>query len=201
MPVSSLSLVTLSEIKLYQDVPDSYTEDDEKLEFLADAVTYAVEDWCSNIFVQRQVVEEHTGAANHWHKGGQKRIKLRKYPIVSVISIADVDSDTVSSDDYNIDSVRGYLEHDWYWPVPEYAWTITYIAGRYADTAAVDPNLKQAALLWIGDAYNRPDPAVRRIGAGDAAITYRDSTKTAMDALVPPNDVTLLLSPFVSREV
>ncbi len=201
MAVSILSLVTLSEMKLYLGVDESCTEDDDQLEMLADAITSAIEDWCSNIFVQRQVIDTHTGAAHRWNKGGQKRIMLRHYPIISVASIVDEGTGVVDSEYYYIDADRGVLEHDWYWPVPEIVWTITYIAGRYADTASVDMNLKTAAFLWIGDLYNRPDPAVRRIGAGDAAITYRDSTKNLLGALAPPNDVTLLLSPFVSRGV
>lgn len=174
------------------------------VEQLLDAATVRIENETGATFVQRSFTERRLGGAERrgsyvygWRpeqyatrtREGRKRLYLDRYPIVSVTSITDEDSETVASGDYRILENLGVLEHDGVWPLPTGEWSIVYTAGRFADTDSVSEDVRLACNLlvahWIGARE------VQESGFAAAPI---------FDATLPP-DVKALVLPYAARSV
>ena len=119
------------------------------------AVSRRIDQLCGPV-VAREKVEKHSG--------GAARLRLRTVPVLSVTSVADA-TETVDAETYElVDDNRfvPYLLHNALWPSGTRNLTVTYQAGRAADTDAVDPLFKLAAAnvlvgLWTkyGGAWAR----------------------------------------------
>lgn len=164
-----------------------HVKDPTWVEQMLDAATVRIEHETGATFVQRSFTERRRGGVLGV-RGGAKRIYLDHYPVVSVTSITDEDSDTVAAADYRILEDLGALEHDGRWPVPTGEWSIVYTAGRYASTDAVAEDVRLACNLlvshWIG---------AREDGGGSVGILGLQGAL--------PSDVKSLLTPYQSRSV
>src|SRR5213593_1630311 len=169
------ALITDAEARLGRGMPTG-TDFADLIDALIDSSTQAIEDHCNNIFVIRTVTEKVM-----WERIAAKNIiALRKYPIVSVTSIVDqaATPNSIPSTWYWIDPDRGFLVANGGWQIPVDAngfatyWTVTYSAGRYANTAAVDPVLKNACRMTLEDGFfGGAGDSVRR-SIGDLEIEY-----------------------------
>ncbi len=191
-------ILDLEEGKRHLNVTTT-TDDAEILAFIGGA-TFAIEAYVQNAVVQRAFTEDYT-AGNGLRIGGARRIYLKRYPIVSVASITDDESNTVSSDDYIIVADEGYLEHDWRWPAPVGRWTVVYTAGRYTTTKTVEQHWKTACKLLLADYWNLPQSNVQSKKIGDLSIAYRDESGSDASADVMPKAVRRLLAPFKSVSI
>ena len=167
----------------------------------------AIEKFCRNGFVNRTYTEDYTWEeiSKNFRPGQPARIKLRRYPIVSVTSLTDQDSpaNTVPSTDYWIDKVHGYLIASVRWTVPQDTngfptyWTIIYVAGRFTATSTVDEDLKLACKMQVAAMWRRPDLSVTRKRVDSLELGW--ATQENAGNLIQP--VKELLAPYVSREV
>lgn len=115
------------------------------------AAALKLEDMCGGTaFVRRSFTEDISGGLLA-RRGGSKRVYLSRTPIVSISSITDDDSNTISSDDYTVVGTLGnsYLEFDGVMQAPVGRWTVVYTAGVFADTDSVTDDVKLAALTLI----------------------------------------------------
>jgi hypothetical protein len=193
MANEDLYLLDLEEGKRHLNVTTT-TDDAEILAFIGGA-TFAIEAYVGNAIVQRSFTEDYT-AGQGPRIGGASRIHLKHYPIVSVTSITDDESNTVASTDYIILADEGYLEHDWRWPAPVGRWTIVYTAGRYATTKAVEQHWKTACKLLLADYWNLPKSNIESKKIGDLDIKYRTQSGDSTSSM--PMAVERLIKPFRS---
>lgn len=176
-------LTTLEQFKQYAKTGSN--ADDSLIATLIDAATEQIEAYCRNALVQRSFTEYFVGT-------GQTRIFLSKYPIQSVTSITDADSNTVAATNYFIRASEGYLEHiGGYWPKPVEQWTIVYTAGRYATTAAVAHNARVACEALVAEFLNAPRSPILSQSGGAKSVSYQGRE-------LPPA-VKALLEPLVSH--
>jgi hypothetical protein len=145
IPSTNLKVIEVQE--LLDKVPSSGTREHKELERACVIASMHIESLCNGtVFIQRAFTEDYTGGTSG-RLGGSKRIYLRHSPIVSVTSITDDASTTISSTDYTVDAQQGVLEHDGLWPVPDGRWTIIYTAGLFEDTDDVSWDVKEWARI------------------------------------------------------
>lgn len=134
----------------------------------------------------------------------EKRLYLTRYPIISVTSITDPAANTVSAADYVVYKAEGMLIHSGAWPVAQDTsgniarWSVVYVAGRYANTAAVEANLKLACKLLVATRFSQREGDVISKRVGDLSISYREG-QAGNGGL--PVEVTSLIAPYVSLGV
>ena len=188
-------LITLPEAKDHLGVTSS--TGDATILALVGSCTFTIESYIGNSIVQKTFTEDYTAGIGA-KIGGARRIYLRNYPITSVTSITDDESNTIADADYTI-SDQGILEHDWRWPAPFGRWTVIYVAGRYATTDAVEQNFKTACKLLLADIYNLPQSNIQSQKIGDLSITYKELAADASSTMPPM--VRTILDPFRSVSV
>lgn len=201
------ALVSLDEAKAALGVTG--TSQDDSITAAINAATLQIEGYCQNAFVERQFDEFYSGGVNG-RRGQARRMFLRHYPIVSVASITDDSDEEVAADEYTIWPEQGFLEHAWRWPVPMAEksgtgrWRVTYTAGRFADTASVAADLKEAVYRLMRYWRARKVPGVGTKRVGDFFVTFNTGGGGSggggggADPSLP-DDVTLLLQPYISR--
>lgn len=120
------------------------------------------------------------------HDGGQASIRTRFYPVDSVtvlierrgttaFTIVAENFATPTALDYDIDLAAGIIYRrnsnaDTIWAVGRRNVLVTYVAGRFADTASVDQRFKQAAAitlthLWRKEQGANPGPYAQQSGS------------------------------------
>jgi len=155
----TLDVVSLTEARTALDVSSGDTEN---IEMLITAVSRQLDTRCGPI-VGRQVTET--------VDGGRHLIHLRHTPILagstaSVVEYDGTNPTTLTADTNTVHNSTGFLID---YPTgrllrrsgggyARFPWgtqniVLTYTAGRYATTAAVDAKFKQAALLLIRNLY------------------------------------------------
>lgn len=191
MAVSGNALISLVEAKSHLGI--TVADHDTLLEALVDGSSAAIEAYCRNIFVQRTVTEIAAGSV--------KRLYLKSYPIVSVTSITDPASNTVPSTDYVIYKAEGMLLHAGNWPVAQDTngnvarWSVVYVAGRAANTAAVDADVKLACKLLVATRFSQRSGGIASKSVGDLSVSYREGQ---LESGGLPAEVTALLASYVS---
>ncbi len=190
---ASYALLTLQEAQEYLGNP----ADTAVLDALIDDITLALEAWAQTFFVQRQTSEDYERPAG-------AELWLRRSPVVSVTSITDPAGNSVAATDYAVIKPRGLLRRPGGWPVPvdanghEAVWTVTYTAGRWADTAAVPANVRLGAKLFVAERYLKRQPGVvREVVQGVGDVSYAGLV-TRQYPEIPP-EVAQLLAPYRSR--
>lgn len=182
----SYELITVAEARLYPGLSAIASSDDGIIEALIDSATYEFERFWRSAGVQRTFTEDYT-----WHdisgwSANKNVIWLRNRPIVSVTSITDPDGNTIASDEYWIDKRAGALRTTGQWAIPQDAngfatyWTIVYVAGHWASTAAVPPNIKDACKMQVAFGYKNPDPDIVEKQVGDLRIVRRGARQTEL---------------------
>jgi hypothetical protein len=140
------------------------------------------------VYIIRTFTEDYSGGIAAAYRGGAKRIYLKHGPIVTITSITDDDSTTISSDDYTIVNGEnfGYLEHDSSWPAPTGRWTIIYTAGKQAARADIDARVQLACKIEAMARYEQRKP-----GIGTKSVSGRAGSKS-MTMVKPANTAGLL---------
>lgn len=139
----TLDVVTFAQVSAMLNVPDAEAA---LIDRYITVVSRHIDDLCGPV-VQRTVTAE-------THHGGTCSIVLDKRPVISVTSVTE-NGTTVSAAGYHIDLEAGILERvsSSYYSYPWYAgrWNVavTYEAGRYEDTASVDPIFVEAATMAV----------------------------------------------------
>lgn len=145
-------LISLAEAKTYCGTTAGMQgfAQDTLLSSLITAASLAIRQACNGtIYIQQSFTEDYDMGKRPGELGNARRVYLLHRPIVSVTSITDDDSSTISSDDYTVIAEQGVLEHDCWWPSPAGRWTVIYTAGKYADLTSVPENVKLACKLEI----------------------------------------------------
>lgn len=140
-------LVTLAEVKTHLDLTGTSSHDDELLLLIA-AATPVIEELVGPVTprVETEV---------RYYSGGPV-VRLRKRPILSVTTVAvgttAILAYTPEAGGYEIDLATGVLRLPYLGYVsPGGRLQVVYTAGR----AAVTPNIRKAALTWIGYWWSR----------------------------------------------
>ncbi len=92
-------LITLPEGKAHLKVTGD--AEDATILALIGSCTFTIESYIGNSIVQKTFTEDYTAGKGR-KLGGARRIYLRNYPISSVTSITDDESNTIDSDNYTI---------------------------------------------------------------------------------------------------
>jgi len=157
--MASTDLVTLAEAESYMGA-DS---DAPTLALFVTAVSRLIDERVGPV-VQRTITGE-------THDGGDRNIFLKHAPLSSVTSVTEYQGNTAVTltaetpstspgSGFLVDLTTGQVTRrsgkiDWhFWPGRDNV-TVTYVAGRYADTASVDERFKMAALISIRQLWAR----------------------------------------------
>lgn len=205
MSVISEALVSLAEYKSTMGITGSGS--DTEIEEQIDKVSMLIEGHCQRKFVNRTgLVEEILPDATAVPNISRDRIwmHLTWKTITGVTSIADQDTtpNTVASDQYRVLNSRGKLQYiNGRWDAPVGWWTVTYDAGEFSNTAAVDEALKSAAIMWATERLARKNPSLLSKRVGDLALTFgRESAgRSAAGIDGVPSGVEAALAPYVVR--
>lgn len=152
-----LDLLTLDEGKRALNIPLADTTQDTELAGYITAVSRRIDAMCGPVVVRTVTGELHTG--------GTSMLFPRMAPVATITSVVEhvgttattlaaESNSTKTGNDYLI-GADGYVVYrrasgsDSVFPPGRSNVVITYTAGRYADTAAVDPRFKQAAAIFL----------------------------------------------------
>jgi hypothetical protein len=155
----TLDVVTLAEAEANMgDVPD-----DALLAVYITSVSRLLDKVCGPI-VSRTVTAEP-------HDGWCEELFLHEYPVRSVTSVAEYAGVTATTlveelvttspaNGFTVDYSHGKVrrragKRDWYFPEGRKNVLVTYVAGRYADTASVDERFKMAAYITLRNLWQR----------------------------------------------
>lgn len=179
----SLNVITMAEAKKAINLDAANTDHDTEVASYVTAVSLAMDKLFGPI-VQREVIESHDG-------GGS--VFLRRTPVASIVSVVERSGSTATTltaedfqaptgADYQVDSETGILKRRgggstrWFAPGSQNV-IVTYIAGRFASTAAVDARFKQGASIMFSHLW-RPEqgvaagPFAAESGGGQLPLTF-----------------------------
>lgn len=158
----TLDVISLAEAKTALNIATGVTTWDTPLAQAITAISRQLDDLCGPI-VNRTVTDE-------LHDGGDWTIRLRKRPVASITTVTEYDGTngtTLTAETNAAKATSNYL-HDgtfgtitsgllrrrdtdsdaWFEPGRRNI-AVTYVAGRAANTAAVDAKFKQAAVMML----------------------------------------------------
>lgn len=198
MAADPLDLLTLAEAIRALHLPDSFSNDDQlaEIEQMNTGVARDIDDLCGPVVI-RNVTEWLSPAAT------EEAITVAKTPISSVTSIVEWlagTSTTVTAADEDTSPTNGYLligtGHNQsilrrlgtgagYWQAGDRTVVVTYAAGRYANTAAVDRKFKRVAAAALRAEWAASSPARQRTMEleGDEFAQYANTDAMIRDRL------------------
>lgn len=157
----TLDVLTLDEVKASINLATSVATHDTELARFITAVSRRLDDLCGPI-VKRTVTDEP-------HDGGRPQVFFDKTPIASVTTVKEYSGTTLTTltaesvssqvaDQYLLDSRLGLLYRrsggsDSTFATGRRNILVTYSAGRYDNTATVDPKFKVAAGLILQEMW------------------------------------------------
>lgn len=180
----TLDVLTLLEAKTSLGIAATDTQNDTALKQKITAVSRRLDRLCGPI-VQRTVTDE-------VHPGGCPSIKVRRWPVASFTTVTEYDDGTaqvLTLEDFDTRPDDGYSPERWestptavfngtiwrrtsghgsWFPSGPEAVKVTYVAGRAANTAAVDPAFKEAAGIALKNVWRTMEAAVQLVGEFDA---------------------------------
>ena len=156
----SILLVSITEVKLLLGGNANFPDDD-LLTMLVQQVSARCE-----TYLNRDLEDTGTSATEYFNGNGVRRVfPLRRYPVSSVTTVHDSldrsygTGDLISSDDYAVHLLEGYVEMEY---PPQQGMRnvrIVYDGGYEADAETgvlpVPDGMKQAALLQSAEVYRR----------------------------------------------
>lgn len=158
----TLDLITLAEAKAAVNMASVSTWDSELATYVT-AVSRRFDDLCGPI-VQRTITAE-------LHNGGTEALRLRYWPVVSVTSVTEYayttgtalaaeTNTTKTAADYLLDAESGLLYRRSSGSSTVFATggrnvAVTYVAGRYSNTATVGRQFKQAAIITLANIWRK----------------------------------------------
>ncbi len=179
-------ILTLNQAKDVLGLPQTSTINDPRLQILLSTVTARIEEYLGRALF--------SGTHTKKFFGGKSKLFLRNYPIGSITSIADPASNTVAATEYVLIEELGVVVHRSVWPRAvdsagsQARWTITYVAGLYADAEALPVKYNGAASYLLSDMWNRPESQVRSVGQGrDIGTDYFKNAE-----IMPPEVAALI---------
>lgn len=185
MSVGTYALITLAELQTFPGIPAALSAaQTTSLEGLIDAASAMMDAYCRNDLIQRSASEDYTW--NEICKMG-RRFELRRYPLVSVTSITDPAGNTTAATNYWMEKDAGVLWRNGSWSAPVDSngfityWTVVYVAGRWATTAAVPAHVKMLCKQQVASMWGRPDGGVKSTAVGDLKITYTDAEESGQN--------------------
>lgn len=165
----TLDVVTLAAAKAGINMPAATTAHDTELARQITAVSRIIDDVCGPV-VQRTITGE-------LHDGGRTFVTLRRRPVASITTVKEARGgtpETLTAQSYgsstggyfaptydkdpallagDIERRNGGLAYRW-WPGRDVV-QVTYVAGRYANTAAVDARFAEAACAVLRRLWKR----------------------------------------------
>lgn len=202
MVADTLDVLTLAEGKTAVGIGASDSSLDTPLAQKITAVSRRLDRLCGPI-VQRTVTDE-------VHPGGCPSIRVRRWPVASFTTVTEYDAtvaQVLTLEDFDTQPADGYLPERWestptavfngvvwrrssgccaWFPAGPEAVKVTYVAGRAANTAAVDPVFKEAAGIALKNLWRTMETATQMLGEFDVpAQNFPVSmvTKAVRDAL------------------
>lgn len=162
----TLDILTLAEAQscLRQG---SSTANDTTIALLVTAVSRRIDRAIGPVVTRTLTAETYDGVGTF--------IQLLSWPVSSVTTVVE-DGTTLTTDDWYIDKEKGLLYRqnnglDWSWAhtVSNHRDTVavTYVAGRYADTASVDAYYKEGARLMLRHLWRSEEWNVNGLGVQD----------------------------------
>lgn len=193
----TLDVISLTEGKSALNIQSSDTSQDTELAAYITAVSRRLDELCGPI-VKRTITAEE-------YPGGGGAIHLRHAPVsvnstTTITSVSEYSSGTATaltaetlaastSYDYRFDATTGLLSRRASWSDTNFGSqrvVVTYAAGRYANTAAVDAKFKQAASIMLAQLWRKEQ------GVGGSA-TFGVQAETGIPTFSVPNAVLELL--------
>lgn len=178
----TLDVLTLAEAKEELGIGPADTSKDSTLERKITAVSRRLDQACGPI-VRRTVTGEVLagGSADAWVSLGPV------YSWTSVTEYSGTVAQVLDPEDYDTQPTYGYIAErggtptstysgrlsrrsaggSLLFPVGPEAVRVTYVAGRFADTAGVDPLFKEAAAVMLKNAWRTQEAAVADMGEFD----------------------------------
>lgn len=194
----TLDILSLSEGRVAINVPDQVSSIDTELAQFITAVSRVIDDEVGPV-VQRTVTAE-------VHPGGYASITLRNRPIVSVTTVRTTQGGSISTisavpfgtsaEGYYLDPLNsgvlyrrvGTINTGW---DSTYEIEVTYVAGRYANTAAVDAQFKACAAailrrLWKREAgtWAQSPDFFEQIDTGNVSTGFYRAAKPIIDEML-----------------
>lgn len=173
----TIDVLTLAEARTGLSTETGHTAKDAPLAAYITAVSRRLDELCGPIVI-RTITDE-------VHSGGTKSLFLREYPVVSVTTITEYEDTTGTvlsvetnaskpSSAYLLDPATGIIHRratgtSRDFSIGDRNVVVTYQAGRYANTAAVDERFKTAARLLLSH-YWRREMAVGTVTYGGEVI-------------------------------
>lgn len=148
-----LDILSLTEAKAALNIPATNTDYDTELAQVVTAASRFV-DSVAGAVVERTITAEE-------HQGRSTSISLDHYPVVSITTVTEYQAGAatvltaetlLTAGTYAIDLTSGTVYRRNSWNPSHFASSgvaVTYVAGRYADTASVDPVYKEAAAFTV----------------------------------------------------
>jgi hypothetical protein len=199
----TLDVLTLAEGKSAVGIGAADTSQDTALAQKITAVSRRLDRLCGPI-VQRTVTDE-------VHPGGCPSVRVRRWPVASFTTVTEYDATTptvLTLEDFDTQPADGYLPERWestptavfngviwrrtsgcgsWFPFGPEAVKVTYVAGRAANTAAVDAVFKEAAGIALKNLWRTMESATQLLGEFDVpAQNFPISmiTKAVRDAVL-----------------
>lgn len=179
----TLDVITLAEAKTFVGIGSTATSNDTALAQKITSVSRRLDRLCGPI-VQRTVTDE-------VHAGGCPWVRVRRWPVASFSTVTEYSSTVptvLTLEDFDTQPADGYLPERWestptavfngkiwrrssgsgsWFPSGPEAVKVTYVAGRAADTDAVDPAFKEAAGIALKNVWRTMESAVQMVGEFD----------------------------------
>ena len=192
MSVGAHVPVTQSEIRKFLKIESAKTSMNDVLDIIADGVATAINNFLGVTMINSTYTEIYDGWTNYGDPRGDT-LYVRKYPIVSVTSLANEDTALASSDYYLYKDEGKIVLKAKTFTADHQTIDIVYVAGFGADADAVPDALKLACHKWIkavyeGDVVNFS----QQFGEGTFAQLAREKM---------PVDVKFMLDPYVARSI
>lgn len=172
-----LDVLTVVESRLAVGKETTDTEDAVRLAQMTTSVSLSLDKGAGPV-VRRDIVGE-------LHDGGAAGLQLTRWPVTSITTVTELSGTTATVlARETFAAAGGYLAEP-YQPDPtlfngrllrrsarsDSAWAcgrqnveVSYVAGRYADTAAVDALFKEAASIWLQYLWRTQEPSTGEAG-------------------------------------
>lgn len=160
--MATLDVITLDEAKAAISNNAGVNNDDLLTAYIT-AVSQAIDQACGPVVIRTVTAE--------MHDGGADRIFLNSYPIVALSAITEYagtssvvlteqTAGTIPDAGYLVRKDAGYIERlssgqPWQFSTGVGNVSVTYTAGRFANTAAVSAKFKQAAAITLANIWRR----------------------------------------------
>lgn len=194
-----LDLVTSSEVqRAVAGIPEAKVE---LIDGYITDVSRHIDDLCGPV-VQRTVTAE-------LHHGNGLAVILNRYPVLSVTSVTE-NGVTLTTADWSVDSNSGILIRtggtaspytNQRWQFGQRNVAVTYVAGRYPNTAAVDPLFRSATIMAVKAMWTSQQAITGSQVFGVAGEGFADNSDVpgGMSYVLPKPAYMLLLRHIQSR--